>query len=150
MKKIILILLFGFLLFSSSCKYGVKENDNTQLTYIEKLKSLPDNIKVEDIIIKNLFKSQILAHQGNTYDSIMIIEKVYKPHQALWDSCYAMIFGKENAPKFNTIKGMISWNKTLYPENKEFFDQRAKILLKMNFDSILKTNLLKNRSVDAN
>jgi len=46
-------------------------------------------------VVKNLFKSQILVHKGGKYDSLMIVEKVYKPHRALWDSCYANIFGKK-------------------------------------------------------
>jgi len=142
MKKIVLILILGILLSVSACKQK-KEKDSRQLTYIEKLKNLPDSIKVNKIVVKNLFKSQILAHKGGKYDSLMIVKKVYRTHQALWDSCYAIIFGKENASKFNTPKGMIKWNKTLYPENKDFFDQRAKTLLKMNLDSILKTNLSK-------
>jgi len=104
MKDIILIsLLFGFLLFTSSCKQGEKENNNRRLTYIEKLEKLPDSIRVDKIVIKNLFKSQILAHKGGKYDSLMVLEKVYKPHQVLWDNCYATIFGEENTPKFNKL-----------------------------------------------
>lgn len=73
----------------------------------------------------------------------MIVEKVYQPHQVLWDNCYGMIFGEENASKFNNPNGMVGWNRTLYPENKAFFDERAKELLKINLDFMLKKNLQK-------
>src|SRR5690606_26486778 len=85
-----------------------------------KIKEIPDSISIQGITIKNLFKSQILAHQGAEYDSLMIVEKVYQPHQVLWDNCYGMIFGEENASKFNNPNGMVGWNRTLYPENKAF------------------------------
>jgi hypothetical protein len=141
MRKNIVISILGILLLISACKQEKKEKDNRQLTFIEILENVPDSIKVDEIVIKNLFKSQILAHQGTDFDSIMIIEKVYKPHKKLWDNCYGMIFGEENASKFNTEKGMISWNKILYPENKTFFDERAEKLLEINLDSTIQNNL---------
>ncbi|AWW33027.1 hypothetical protein DN752_02840 [Echinicola strongylocentroti] len=107
------------------------------------MKNLSDSISIQGITIKNLFKSQVLAHQGVEYDSTMIVEKVYRPHQALWDNCYGMIFGEENSDKFKTTKGMIEWNRTLYPENKAFFDQRAETLVNMKLDSVLENNLTK-------
>lgn len=143
MRKILPTLIIGLLLSFLSCKESTKgnENRNLELEYIKQVKNLSDSINVQGITIKNLFKSQILAHQGTEYDSIMIIEKVYQPHQKLWDNCYGMIFGEENSHKFNTTKGMVEWNRTLYPEKKTFFDQRAKMLLGMNLDSILGKNL---------
>lgn len=150
MKKILLILIIGNLIGFSSCKEKQTKNKtlNTELTYIEKLKNLSDSIKIQGITIKNLFKSQILAHQKAEFDTTMIIEKVYKPHQSLWDNCYGVIFGEENSAKFNTKSGMVEWNRTLYPENKAFFDERAQSLLEMKLDSVLENNLTKfNRLV---
>ncbi len=143
MLKIQYVLFLGILLIFLSCKQDRKElkNINSEPTLVEKLKNVSDSIKVEDVVIKNIFKSQILAHQGDAFDSTMIIEKVYKPHLKLWNNCYAMIFGEDNAPKFNTEKGMINWNKTLYPENKTFFDSRARKLLELNLDSTIQHNL---------
>jgi hypothetical protein len=129
------------ILFSCSER---KTRDLTQeITLEEKLERLSDSIKVQGITIKNLFKNQILAHKGNEFDSLMIINSVYKPHQKLWDECYAMIFGEENAYKFNTMAGMVEWNKTLYPENKLLFDEKANLLASMNLDSIVEHNLAK-------
>lgn len=145
MKKILILLMLGLLFGVLSCKETSKEKKqkNSDSEYIEKIKKISDSISIQGITIKNLFKSQILAHQGTDYDSTMIVEKVYRQHQSLWDSCYAMIFGEENASKFNNPTGMIEWNRNLYPENKDFFDQRAKELLKINIDSTLKMNLKK-------
>ena len=150
MKKILLILIIGNLIGFSSCKEKQTKNKtlNTEFTFIEKLNNVSDSIKIGGITVKNLFKSQILAHQGTEYDTTMIIEKVYKPHQLLWDNCYGMIFGEENSDKFRTTKGMIEWNRTLYPENKAFFDLRANTLINMKLDSVLENNLIKfNRLV---
>lgn len=139
------ILVLTVLIFAFSCHTEKKEKppENTDLSFMKKLEELPDSINILGIVIKNLFKGQILAHKGNEYDSTMIIEKVYRPHQKLFDNCYAMIFGESNAPKFNTKKGMIAWNDTLYLKNKNFFDDQASNLLEMNYDSLIKKHLAK-------
>ena len=110
-------------------------------TLFEKLEELPDSIKVDEIVIKNLFKSQVLAHSGGKYDSTLIIKNVYEAHQALWDSCYGMIFGSDNASKFNTPEGMVQWNKSLYPQHKAYFNQRIQELMSIDLDSALRYNL---------
>lgn len=145
MKKVLPILIIGFLFGFYFFKEKSKEKSyiNTDLEYIKKIKGIPDSISIQGVTIKNLFKNQILAHQGAKYDSTLIVEKVYQAHQVLWDDCYGMIFGDKNAPKFNNPTGMIEWNKTLYVENKTFFDKRAKTLVDMKLDSILENNLIK-------
>jgi len=143
MKNCILIGFLAFtLLFSCSLK---KESIRSKpLSLIDSLNRVSDSVKVEGIIIHNLFKSQILAHREvGKYDSTMILRDVYLAHKQLWDNCYGMIFGSDNAAKFNTSAGMIAWNKTLYPENKVLFDNKARALLAMNLDSILMVNLKK-------
>lgn len=123
---------------------------SSDLSFRDSLLLVSDSIRVDNIVIHNLFKSQILAHQNGAYDSLMIVKKVYRPHQQLWDGCYGMIFGEENTSKFNTPTGMIAWNKTLYPKNKAAFDLKAKQLISMNIDSVLKINLHKfNQMVDV-
>lgn len=134
-------LLFGFLSCNEKPKGEIE--DYSDLEYFNEIKRIPDSINIKQITIKNLFKNQILAHQGVAYDSLLIIDKVYRQHQVLWDNCYGMIFGEENASKFNNPNGMVGWNRTLYPENKTFFDERAKELLTINLDSVLKRNLQK-------
>ncbi|MCX2742214.1 DUF2268 domain-containing putative Zn-dependent protease [Pontibacter anaerobius] len=72
---------------------------------------------------------------------MLIVNKVYKQHQKLWDGCYAMIFGEENSGKFNNKEGMVVWNRKIYAENREFMEQRVRELLKQNVDSILTSSL---------
>jgi hypothetical protein len=136
MRKVVLILV---LLLVVSC--NKKSKETKALSFEEQLEQLPDSIKVENIIVYNSFKYQILAHKNGKYDSTAIINKVYKPHRELWDNCYAMIFGEENASKFNTGAGMADWNKTLYPEQKQEFEKRAKVMLSLNLDSLFTVNL---------
>lgn len=137
----IILLLVGFLTLINSCNERGKENIQREFLLREKLEELSDSIQIEGIVFKNLFKHQILAHSEEGFDSLLIINSVYKMHQQLWDNCYGMIFGEENAYKFNTPDGMVEWNKTLYPENREFFDERVESLLTLNLDSILENTL---------
>ncbi|WP_198139772.1 DUF2268 domain-containing putative Zn-dependent protease [Pedobacter sp. BAL39] len=139
-------LLVGFLTstFLFSCSLRNKPILSKRLSLTDSLTTVSDSVVVEGITIHNLFKSQILAHrQVGKYDSLMILNNVYIKHKQLWDNCYGMIFGANNASKFNTSTGMIAWNKTLYPENKTLFDKKARELLAMNLDSILTVNLRK-------
>ncbi|TDO20301.1 DUF2268 domain-containing putative Zn-dependent protease [Pedobacter duraquae] len=122
-----------------------KEPVRTQsLSLMDSLKRTADSIKVENIVVHNLFKSQVLAHRDSgKYDSLMILNGVYLPHKKLWDNCYGTIFGSENASRFNTTAGMMAWNRTLYLDNKTLFNDKIRKLLAMNLDSILTVNLRK-------
>ncbi len=135
MKKICLIIILC-LLFSCS----VRPLADKTLDY-RKLEKIPDSVNVENIVIKNLFKYQLLAHKDQQYDSARIVKNVYLPHKKLWDSCYAMIFGDENAHLFNTPAGMIRWNKTLYEKNKSQLEDRASILLNTDTKKLFKKTL---------
>ncbi|KAF2518723.1 DUF2268 domain-containing protein [Flavobacterium salilacus subsp. salilacus] len=135
-----ILFLFIIICVTLSCQ-NKKQKEEIPLTLEKQLEQLPDSMKIEDIVIYNTFKHQILAHKNNEYDSLLIANKVYKPHQTLWDNCYGMIFGEENATKFNNPEGMIQWNKTLYPDNRIFFDRQAETLLSLNIDSLFQTNL---------
>ncbi|RZM30243.1 MAG: hypothetical protein EOO88_01620 [Pedobacter sp.] len=127
-----------------SCSLPKSQTQPKPLSLTDSLTQVSDSVKVGNVVIHNLFKSQLLAHRNpGEYDSLMIVKDVYMAHKQLWDGCYANIFGSENASKFNTAAGMIAWNKTLYPANKVLFDKRARALLSMNIDSILRINLKK-------
>lgn len=138
MKKRIIL---WALLLVFSCKQTNTADKAHAKTLKDELLKVPDSIRINQITIKNLFKSQILANSAGDYDSLMIINKVYKRHRNLWDSCYAMIFGENNAPKFNTIKGMVEWNQSLYNQDSTFLKERAEVLIKMNFDSVIRETL---------
>ena len=119
----------------------VKHGGSKKPDIFAELEHVPDSIRVGDLTVYNSFKHQLLANRGSLYDSSLIINKVYKRHQELWKGCYAMIFGEENAGKFNTAEGMVQWNKRLYKEDSAFMVQRVRELLQYNIDSLLIASL---------
>lgn len=142
MKRNSIIWTFLLLL---SCHGTVDKNKKVEFN--DQLLNVPDSISVNDITIKNLFKSQLLANSSTGYDSQLIINKVYLSHKNLWDSCYAMIFGENNSVKFNTISGMVEWNRSLFKNDSAFLKKRAEILIEMNFDSVVRETLTKFNSM---
>ncbi|WP_336964994.1 DUF2268 domain-containing putative Zn-dependent protease [Chryseobacterium contaminans] len=129
MKKIIPVLSV-FVVLSCSTR-NPSANTDKNFDY-DRLEKVADSVKVENIVINNLFKHQLLAHKNQQYDSARIVKNVYWPHKKLWDSCYGVIFGDENAYLFNNSKGMIAWNKSLYEKNRQEFESKANIILSMD------------------
>ena len=141
MKKLFLFLT-AFILFSCST---TKRSGAFDYNQIEKIS---DSIKIKNITIHNLFKSQILAHKNNDFDSVMIVQNVYLPHKKLWDSCYGMIFGEENGKKFNNKTGMVQWNKMLFGNDKDLIIERTNAVLNLNINKLISKNIQKfNRMV---
>lgn len=70
------LIIFLFIL-SLSCNKRNKEKSSNELSIFDKDDKVPDNIKIDDIIIYNLFKYQILARKNNLFDGTLIINKVY-------------------------------------------------------------------------
>lgn len=140
MKKIISLVSAVFMI---SCATNTRSPIADQKLDYESLEQIPDSVKVENIVIKNLFKHQLLAHKNQQYDSARIIKQVYLPHKKLWDSCYGVIFGDENAHLFNNPKGMIDWNKTLYQEKKQELENKAAIILGIDLKKHLQKTLTK-------
>lgn len=129
------------------CSFSNIAAQNIDFDY-NKISKISDSIKIQNITIHNLFKSQIIAHRNNEFNSKMIVENVYLPHKKLWDSCYAQIFGDENANRFNNKDGMIKWNQTLFDKNKIEYIEPSKSILKININKLFKKNLKKfNRLV---
>lgn len=140
MKKIIPFLIPLIILSCSARKTNSSVDKNFDYSRLEKV---PDSVKVENIVIKNLFKHQLLANRDHQYDSTRIVKNVYLPHKKLWDSCYGVIFGDENAHLFNNSKGMITWNKSLYEKNKQDFEDKANTVLSIDLKKQLKQTLTK-------
>lgn len=138
MKKNISVLSVFFVLSCSTQNTSAPADKKFDYNRLEKV---ADSVKVENIVINNLFKHQLLAHKNKQYDSARIVKNVYLPHKKLWDSCYAVIFGDENAHLFNNPQGMIAWNKTLYDKNKQGLEEKTNIILnidlKKNFQKTL-------------
>lgn len=144
MRKIILFLLASTILSCSTGKTATATENKFDYNRLEKV---PDSVKVEGIVIKNLFKHQLLAHKDQQYDSVRIVQKVYLPHKKLWDSCYGVIFGDENAHLFNNPKGMMAWNKTLYQKNRQELENRANIILSIDLKKHCKETLARFNSL---
>lgn len=142
MKNSILI-LGTFVLLSCS----MRKTEKADFDY-KRIEKISDSIKIKNISIHNLFKSQILAHKNKEFDSTMIVRNVYLPHKKLWDNCYGIIFGEENGKKFNNETGMINWNKTLLDQDKPLLMKRANMIIDLNLNKLIRTNLNKfNRLV---
>ena len=129
------------------CLFSNTKAQNIDFDY-NKISKISDSIKVQNITIHNLFKSQVIAHRNSAFDSTMIVKNVYLPHKKLWDSCYAQIFGDENANRFNNKEGMIKWNYTLFDKNKSEYIERTNTITKINLNKLFRKNLIKfNRLV---
>ena len=138
MKNTGLFLLVSIGLFAISCK--IKPNSKTEkpVSIFEKVEHIPDSIKVDDVVIYNLFKYQILAHKNNSYDSTIIINKVYNSQPKIWNELYGLLFDHE---MFATAQGMIKWNKEIYQKNKDSISSRVDALMDCEFDSTLVASL---------
>ncbi len=136
MKSTISILLLLMILSCSTRPSAKKDFD------FRKIEKISDSVKIENITIINLFKYQILAHKNKVFDSAMIVQNVYLPHQKVWDSCYGVIFGDENAKRFNNKKGMIQWNKTLLDQNnRQQLAEKTKTITGIHLNRLIKNNL---------
>lgn len=105
-----------------------------------KVSKIQDSIQVGDMLIRNAFKYQVLAHQGKTFDSLMIKEKVYKPNRYVFDNCLAMIFGDENSKKFG-VPGMYKWNRNLLKEQDSIVKLRLAVLDSVNINTLFTHHL---------
>lgn len=148
MKRTLLILLFFPLISCIGCKENTKIQGGNESSIFDRVKSIPDSIKIDDIVIYNLFKYQILAHDKNSFDSTMIIEKVYHGHPKIWNELYGVLF---DPGMFTTYSGMIKWNKEIFTKNGDSIKSRVNALLDIKFDSTLQASLegirkLTNRS----
>jgi hypothetical protein len=66
MKKII---PFLSVLIVFSCSTRTSSNFTDKKFDYNRLEAVPDSVKVQNIVIKNLFKHQLLAHKNQQYDS---------------------------------------------------------------------------------
>ena len=105
------------------------------------LESLPDSFQLGNITIYNAFKHQIEANRSSPIDSQRIVEEVYHRHRSLWEDCYGMIFGEENAPMFRTDTGMVAWNIRLYRDHQQQLDSLADLLIRQDVDSLFRDHM---------
>lgn len=138
MKRISLILLIFFFVFLSGCKERTPLQDANNSSFFDGVRDIPDSIRIDDIVIYNLFKYQILAHDNQSFDSTIIIEKVYQGHPKIWNELYGVLF---DSAMFRTQSGMIAWNKELFTKYGDSIKSRVDALVNTRFDSTLRAGL---------
>lgn len=99
---------------------------------------IPDSVNFGQITVYNGFKQQIEAFDQIPIDSSKIIEDLYYRHKVMWDSCYGVIFGGENADKFQTSEGMLAWNQQLFRQDRNKIDSILNIIKSYNIDSLFR------------
>lgn len=107
---------------------------------IKKVAKIEDSITVGEMTIQNAFKYQILAHNNNTFDSVVIFEKVYKPNKYAFDNCLSKIFGDSNGKKFIT-NGIYNWNRNLLTNNEKSVRQKLGVLDSVDINFLFKKHL---------
>lgn len=135
MKSIAFILTAFLLIFSLSCNETTQTNE---LSFFDRVREVPDSIRINDIVIYNLFKYQILAHDNGSFDSTMIIEKVYHAQPKIWNELYGVLF---DSAMFATHGGMIKWNGEMFANKGDSIKSRVTKLLNAKFDSTLQVSL---------
>jgi hypothetical protein len=106
----------------------------------EQVSPIDDSIKVGDMVVHNAFKHQILAHSGQSFDSIRILNQVYLPNKHAFDNCLGQIFGEENGTKF-IANGLYDWNKTLLQDHDSIIYERLSVIKKNNINELFETHL---------
>ena len=138
MKETGTILMFLFFILFVGCKERNRANIDNELSIFDKVEKLPDSIEIDDIIIYNLFKYQILAHKNNSFDSTLIINNVYNKQPRIWNELYGVLFDKT---MFTTAHGMVKWNKEIFNNNRDSIESRVNALLNVQFDSTLQASI---------
>lgn len=136
--KLKLITILFLSIISIACTDKDQSTSKDKSSIFVKVENVPDSIKIDDIVIYNLFKYQILAHRDNSFDSTLIVNKVYNAHPKIWKDLYGVLFDRE---MFTTTKGMVKWNLEIFDEKRDSIESRVNALLDLNFDSTLQASL---------
>jgi len=136
--KIFTLVFLAFILVSCSVSQPSQKNQYAEL--INKVKNIDDSISVGQMTIHNAFKNQILAHRNGTFDSLAILNKVYKPNKYVFENCLSQIFGEENGLKFKP-NGIFKWNRNLLIENESLIKQRLAVLDSVNINQLFSNHL---------
>ena len=137
MRKTAITIIILLFILPFGCIEKNKSKNLNELSFFEKVEKIPDSIKIDDIVIYNLFKYQILAHKDNSFDSTLIINKVYNVQPKIWKELYGVLFDPE---MFTTTQGMVKWNREIFIKNRDSIESRVCTLLEIKFDSIILAN----------
>ena len=132
---LLLLPLLGLLL--ADCDHKVDRQTTTESAPSgTTLEQLSDSFTLGNITVYNAFREQMLANQAIPVDTQRIVDNVYRRHQPLWEDCYAMAFGPDNAHLFTTDTGMIHWNDRLYRDQRTQLDSITSLILSQQFDTM--------------
>lgn len=145
----LLFLLFLLGLLLAACNTEVGRVASTESTPKRAtLEQLTDSLILGNIIVYNSFKDQMLANRAIPMDTQRIVDNVYRRHQPLWEDCYAMAFGPNNAHMFTTDTGMINWNVRIYHEQREKLDSITTLILSQQFDTMFDYHVARFNDLD--
>lgn len=133
---ILVILSISFI--SLACK-NTRQDESDQKSIFEIASSIEDSIQVAGMTIHNAFKFQILAHKDGNFDSTLIVKKVFKPNQYLFNTCLSQIFGTKGS--LFTKRGLIKWNKDLLTQQDSLIHDRMQLIASVNLNSLFKSHL---------
>jgi hypothetical protein len=134
------LFFIGITILALGCSNAKNDKPgNTESSFFEQVEQIPDSIVVEDVVVYNLFKHQILAHKNDSFDNMMIVNNVYKRHKKIWTELYAVLFDKQ---MFSTESGMIDWNKRIFEEKRDSIESRVSRLISARFSEKLKSSLI--------
>jgi len=139
-KSIKTLLLPALLSILLSCSVSHQNKNDKYSDLINKVKNIDDSIAVGQMTIHNAFKNQILAHRNGSYDSLLIVNKVYLPNKYVFDNCLSQIFGDENGKKFKP-NGIAAWNRTLLADNEALVRQKMAVLDSVNVNQLFTKHL---------
>lgn len=131
-------MVFSLAIVSCNQKRDQKENEWQDL--FDKVSQIEDSISVGKMTIHNAFKHQILAHSNNNYDSLRILEKVFKPNQYVFANCLGLIYGEENGKLFKPPK-IYDWNKDLLSKNDSLIRTKLNVLDSVNINDLFTSHL---------
>ncbi|WP_020567720.1 DUF2268 domain-containing putative Zn-dependent protease [Neolewinella persica] len=138
---IVLVYLIPMLLLIACDRPTSIDTEVTSPNPFAAVETIADSIRVGDMVIHNGFKFQVLAGRAEGgFDSLMIRDKLYAPNRQAFDNCLSMIFGEENAGKFQ-LPGMYAWNKTLHTDHGKLMAQKLSLLDTVNLNELFTSHL---------
>ena len=141
MKGIVLFFTIGIgIILTGSEPAYAQSGEDPYLDLIGKVQDIQDSISVGNMTIHNAFKHQILAHQEAQFDTLRILEKIYRPNRQVFDECLSLIFGEENGKNFKP-QGLYDWNRDLLTNNEELIKEKLSVLDSVDLNTLFTNHL---------
>ncbi len=132
----IYVLVFTLL----GCPTPPEDSPGRYSDLIRIVQHIEDSISVDQMTIQNAFKHQILAHSENEFDSLRILNKVYKPNKYVFDNCLGVIFGDDNG-RFFKPNGIYQWNRDLLKDQDSLVRAKLSVLDSLDINQLFTNHL---------